>query len=306
MARVEIHGSSIEYVEQGSGELVVLLHSSGSSGAQWRALVERLSRRYRVIAPDLLGYGATANWTGRGAFCLGHEAAVLRALFDRLDEPAHLVGHSYGGAVALNIARQRSDRLCSLTLIEPVAFHLLREGDETDAAALLEISEIAGMVARSLACGDYLGGFGRFIDYWSGPGAWAAIPAAKRDALAPRLAKVALDFHSTINEPAGLDDMQAIGVPTLLIQGACTALPTRRICQQLARVLPEVAMRIVDGAGHMLPFTHRDEVNGLIAAHLDFNTRALSVEQVAPADPLDRPVGACANNCGEKIIAGTA
>lgn len=275
MARVDIYGSSVEYVDQGSGGLVVLLHSSGSSAAQWRALVEQLSTRYRVIAPDLFGYGATANWSGRGAFCLGHEAAIVRALLDRLDEPAHLVGHSYGGAVALNIARERSDLLSSLTLIEPVAFHLLRDGDETDTAALLEISEIAAMVQRALACGDYMGGFRRFIDYWSGPGAWAAIPAAKRDALAPRLAKVALDFYSTINDPARLDDMRAIGAATLLMQGGRTALPTRRICEQLARVLPEMNMRIIDGAGHMMPLTHREEVNGLIAAHLDANTRGL-------------------------------
>jgi len=274
MARVEIHGNSIEYVDEGSGELVVLLHSSGSSGAQWRALVERLRSRYRVIAPDLLGYGATANWSGRGAFCLGHEAAIVRGLLDRLDEPAHLVGHSYGGAVALNIARQQDHLLRSLTLIEPVAFHLLRDGDETDAAALLEISEVAGMVARSLACGDYRGGLGRFTDYWSGPGAWSAIPSAKRDALASRLGKVALDFYSTINEPAGLDDMRAIDVPTLIVQGARTTPPTRRICQQLARVMSDVDMRIVDGAGHMLPLTHRDEVNGLIAAHIDANCPA--------------------------------
>lgn len=271
MPRVEIYGSSVEYHEQGSGEPVVLLHSSGSSNAQWRALAERLGARYRVVAPDLYGYGATVNWPGRGAFCLGHEAAMVRALLDRLGEPAHLVGHSYGGAVALSVARARSDELRSLTLIEPVAFHLLHGGDGTDAAALREISGITERVVRALACGDYAGGFGAFVDYWSGPGAWAALPAAKRDALVPRLGKVALDFHATLNEPARLGDMSAIGVPTLLMRGACTALPTRRICGHLARVLPHPVFETIPGAGHMLPLTHRDEVNDLIVAHLDSN-----------------------------------
>ncbi len=269
MPRINLYGSSVEYFEQGNGEPVVLLHSSGSSNVQWRALVQQLSPRFRVIAPDLYGYGATANWPGRGAFCLGDEAAVIRALMDRLDEPAHLVGHSYGGAVALKVARLRGDLLRSLTLIEPVAFHLLRGGDEIDAAALREISGIADMVARALACGDYAGGFGRFVDYWSGAGAWAAIPAAKRDALIPCLAKVALDFHATLNEPARLDDFRTIAVPTLLMQGACTAPPTRRICRLLARALPETHVKTIAGAGHMLPSTHRDEVNALIVAHLD-------------------------------------
>src|SRR6185503_3141479 len=66
---------------------------------------------------------------------LGQEAALVRALLDRYDGPAHLVGHSYGGAVALNVAHSRGAMLRSLTLIEPVAFHLLRDGNEAASAA---------------------------------------------------------------------------------------------------------------------------------------------------------------------------
>src|SRR5688572_6699464 len=99
MPAIEISGSRVEYLEQGRGEPVVLLHSSASSGAQWRALAERLSSRYRVIAPDLYGYGATAHWPGQGPFHLEREAEIVEALLARVGEPAHLVGHSYGGAV---------------------------------------------------------------------------------------------------------------------------------------------------------------------------------------------------------------
>ena len=92
MPHIELYGSSVAYFEQGSGEPVVLLHSSGSSSVQWRALAQQLSPRFRVLAPDLYGYGASANWSGAGAFCLGHEALIVRALLDRLDGPVHLVG----------------------------------------------------------------------------------------------------------------------------------------------------------------------------------------------------------------------
>lgn len=269
MATFELSGSRIEFLEQGRGEPVVLLHSSASSGAQWRALAERLSERYRVIAPDLYGYGATAHWAGRGPFHLEREAEIVGALLGHVGEPAHLVGHSYGGAVALRFARSRADLLRSLTLIEPVAFHLL--GGQ-DAQALAEISEVAAMVARALASGDYLGGFGRFVDYWSGPGAWATIPAEKRPAMAARLAKVALDFHATLNDTARLDDLRLMAVPTLVLQGTCSPLPTRRICDLLSRVLPDAQVQTIAGAGHMAPITHRDAVNALIAAHLDSNS----------------------------------
>lgn len=269
MSRIEISGSSIEYGEQGSGEPVMLLHSSGASSAQWRALIDRLSSRFRVIAPDLYGYGASSNWSGRSTFTLDDEAALVVALLGRLDQPAHLVGHSYGGAVALNVARTRGALLRSLTVIEPVAFHLLRGGDAADAAALREILDVTAMVVRALACGEYGDGYGRFVDYWGGSGTWAGIPAAKRQALAPQLAKVALDFHATLHDPATIDEFRMLAVPTLVLQGACTNLPTQRICARLAAALPEACMKTVGGAGHMLPLTHRKEVNDLIVSHLE-------------------------------------
>jgi len=252
-------------------ETVVLLHCSGSSGAQWRALAARLEGRYRVIAPDLIGYGAAAPWPGRAEFCLAQEAAVIRSLIGQLDEPVHLAGHSYGGAVALHIARTRPERLRSLTLIEPSAFHLLRGGDEFDHAALREISDVAAYAKTMLASGDYRRAFGRFVDYWSGPGSWSAMPQEKRDAFAPQLAKVALDFHALLNEPADIEHVKEIALPTLLLQGAGTTLPSRRVCKRLRDALPAVQFRVVQGAGHMLPLTHRDEVNALIAAHLEVN-----------------------------------
>ena len=269
MPRIEISGTGVEYVDQGSGEPVVLLHSSGSSGAQWRALVDRLSPHHRVIAPDLYGYGATGNWSGRSMFSLEQEAGLVGALLGRLGQPAHLVGHSYGGAVALNIARSRGDQLASLTVIEPVAFHLLRGGSAADAEALREIWGVTETVVQALACGDYAGGYGRFVDYWSGSGTWDAIPPSRREALGPRLAKVALDFHATIGDAATVEDFRSMAVPTLVLQGACTKAPTQRICARLAANLPEARTRTIGGAGHMLPITHRDEVNTLIAEHIE-------------------------------------
>lgn len=219
MPRIDINHCNLALFEQGSRQPVVLLHSSGASGAQWRVLVDKLSHRFHMIAPDLYGYGATAPWPGHGEFSLADEAALIHTLLDGLDEPAHLIGHSYGGAVALHVARTRCEGLRSLTLIEPVAFHLLRDGDETDLAALREIIEIAGAVTRSLGCGDYQDGLGRFIDYWSGPGTWASIPTSKRGAMAKSFAKVALDFHATINDASHLGDFEMIATPTMLVQG---------------------------------------------------------------------------------------
>jgi pimeloyl-ACP methyl ester carboxylesterase len=269
MPRVVVAGTSIAYVEQGSGEPVILLHSSAASSAQWQALTERLGQRYRVIAPDLYGYGATPDWPGGGPFSLAREAEIVRTLLDDCDEPVHLVGHSYGGAVALHLACEHGDLLRSLTLVEPVAFHLLRVGDVADAEALDEISAIAGGVRRALVSGDYLAGMRDFVDYWCGRGTWSALASDRQASMATRLAKVALDFHATFHEPACLWGVQHIAVPTLLVQGECTPPPTRRVCRRLARSLQGVRTATIPHAGHMAPLTHREAVNDLIVAHLE-------------------------------------
>jgi pimeloyl-ACP methyl ester carboxylesterase len=268
VASLDLRGTRIEFLDQGRGEPVVLLHSSASSGAQWRALAESLADRYRVLAPDFYGCGASGMWR-EGEFSLAREAEIAVALLRRAGGRAHLVGHSYGGAVALQVALRHGAAVSSLALVEPVAFHLLREDDALDAAAVAEVAAVAGRLKRALIDGDYEGGMARFVDYWSGPGSWAMLPAAKRAALAARLGKVVLEFHATFEEPTRLQDFWPLFMPTLLVQGSESPFPARRICGQLSRVLPESRLEIVEGAGHMLPLTHAGRVNALLAAHLD-------------------------------------
>jgi pimeloyl-ACP methyl ester carboxylesterase len=113
-------------------EPVLALHSSLSSRSQWRALAAHLGPGYRVVPIDLHGYGANALPANAEAFRLDDEvqlvvARALEALGART--PAHVVGHSYGAAVALTLARTRPEWVRSLALYEPVCFGLLpRDG----------------------------------------------------------------------------------------------------------------------------------------------------------------------------------
>jgi pimeloyl-ACP methyl ester carboxylesterase len=136
-------------------------------------------------------------------------------------------------------------------------------------------------LCRALTDGDREGGMARFVDYWSGPGAWARIPVAKRPMLAACLEKVVLDFQATFEEPTRLQDFWALFMPTLLVQGSASPQPARHIATQLSRVLPDVRLEVVEGAGHMLPLTHGERVNALIAAHLERARESLPLEDAA-------------------------
>ena len=246
---------------------VVALHCSGSSGAQWRGLAETLGSRFTVQAPDLLGTETSGHWTGEHRFAMADEA---RPILDRLDDmpaPVHLVGHSYGGGVALHIARCRPDRVASLSLYEPSAFHLLRESAETQ-SALVEILAVMDACIGGLARGDYRDAAGRFVDYWNGPGAWQALRPGVQAAMVRWLPKAPLDFRALIDEPTPLAGYRQVTCPVLVMRGQYAPRPTRLVSALLAGAVPHCVPEQIPGAGHMGPLTHAGEVNRLIADHI--------------------------------------
>ncbi len=268
MSTMTVNGAKLAHFASGSGEPVVLLHCSASSGGQWQALAEQLQERFCVVAPDLYGYGASDPWSGCGPITLAAEAEPVAALIARHIGPVHLIGHSYGGAVALRLARDRPERLRSLTLIEPVAFHLLRQASGPNARLYEEIRSLADAVLSAGLSGDYQRGMARFVDYWSGPGSWARLPEDQQRTLCRGITKIILDFHATIAEDTPLEAYRRIGVPTLVLRGERSPATTRRIAELLARTLPAARLRTVAGAGHMLPLSHREAVNSAIVEHL--------------------------------------
>lgn len=270
MPVIDVKGARVAYRAAGSGETVLLLHSSACSSAQWRALCEMLQARYRVLAPDLYGYGQTDQRPGPASPGLSDAAALVDAVLSGEAERIHLVGHSYGGAVALRCAADRPERLLSLTLIEPVAFHLLSHAPSLTAehALFREVADLAADVAQAAADGDGRRGMARFIDYWNGAGAWARLRPDLQTALALQAARIALDFRDTITDPTRIETLQGIAAPTLVLRGSESPQPSRRIAALLARILPNAILQTIEAAGHMLPLTHSEAANAAIIDHL--------------------------------------
>ncbi len=111
-----LHGDRVAYRDEGAGEVLLLIHGMGGSSFSWRAVIPQLAKKYRVIAPDLLGHGESDK--PRGDYSLGAFAVWLRDLLDALDIPkATVVGHSLGGGVAMQFAHQHRDYCQRLVLI---------------------------------------------------------------------------------------------------------------------------------------------------------------------------------------------
>lgn len=263
------NGMQVAFREAGLGEAVLMFHCSASSGGQWEKLMEQAAVGFHAMAPDMVGYGASGDWLGRGPLTLAVQAGMMLELAGKSrGGGVHLVGHSCGGAVALRAALALGPRLRSLTLIEPSVFHLLRRGDPGEVGLWYEISNIAADVWHGVRSGDVHGGMARFIDYWSGPGAWSVLQDDIQDRLARQANRVATDFAVLFSETTGLEDYGAIQAPVQILQGSLSPAPSRRLCAMLESALPNSRLRIVEGAGHMSPMTHAAEVNGHILEHL--------------------------------------
>ena len=247
---------------------VVALHCSGAGAGQWRQLGDALGSRYDLVAPEHYGCDSVGPWSGEHAFTLADEAARTIEIIDRSDCTVHLVGHSYGGGVALRVAVERPNRIASIALYEPTAFHLLKATSGRGATALAEILAIAGETAEGVITGDYRRAAASFVDYWGGRGAWTALRPSVRAALTRWVPKAPLDFRALIDEPTSAFTYANLRCPALIIRGEHSPAPTRLIADMLRTLLPAASLTVIASAGHMGPFTHTSEINAAIARHI--------------------------------------
>jgi pimeloyl-ACP methyl ester carboxylesterase/uncharacterized protein YjiS (DUF1127 family) len=259
--------SGLFYREAGFGRPVVLLHSTAGTGGQWKSLCAALKSHYRVIAPDLPGYGRSPA-AGAGEGGLGVDAAPVTALIESLGGPVHLVGHSYGGALALKIAATRPELVRSLCLIEPVVFQLLRNPRVGDRRLLEEIGAVETAIRAGIAAGAPETGMARFIDFWNGEGSWARLEPELRSHLRDKAEQVVANFASIASEPASQASMRSLGCPTLVIRGERSPGPARRVAELIAAAIPGAGFVEIPRAGHMAPLTHAEAVDPIVTRHI--------------------------------------
>jgi pimeloyl-ACP methyl ester carboxylesterase len=254
--------------QSNQGSLVIALHCSGGTGRQWQYLRQALGPAFKVTTPDLIGCGDSPHWSGEKPFELADEARPFVKYIDGWSGPVHLVGHSYGGGVALRIAVERPGRIASLSLYEPTAFHVLKATNDEGRAALDEIQALAAGIGRDIVAGSYRAAALRFVNYWSGRGTFDALRPEVQANIVHYIPKACLDFHALIDERTSLVAYRRMRVPLRLMCGEFAPAPTALLARKLAVVMNPGALRIVPGAGHMGPITHSESVVQAIAEHI--------------------------------------
>ncbi len=239
---------------------VLALHCTiGFSGA-WRALSEKMDE-CTFVAPDMLSHGASPDWDREGDFQDRMVEAVLPFLSERMD----VIGHSFGGTVALRLAVEYPELVRSVTMIEPVLFAIAALDDPE---TLERQQSDARPVFEAFEQGDEVLAARRFNRMWGdGDGArWDDLPDQTRNAMI-RGIHVVQASGSAVMDRAGLlapERLARASMPALLIRGALCHQIVPVVNDGLARRLVQGESVVVEGAGHMVPVSHPVET----AAHI--------------------------------------
>jgi 3-oxoadipate enol-lactonase len=242
----------ISYDVTGSGPSLLLLHAGVADRRMWEPQLHVLSRRHRVLSVDLHGFGDSPLPEGP----YDHVEDVLAVLDETGADRAAVVGASFGGLVAQELARRYPERVDRLLLLCPASAVL--EPDE-------ELETFWAREEELLESGDLSAATALNVETWCGPEAGASV---RQLVAAMQLRAFALQ---TEREDLGSDgapgDPATIEAPTLVVSGGHDLAAFRTSAEVLARRLPHATLHTLPWAGHLPSLERPDETGALL---LDF------------------------------------
>jgi pimeloyl-ACP methyl ester carboxylesterase len=265
---VGVDGYPVAYADAGAGEPVVLIHGAFVDHRFWQQQIDALARTHRVIAPSMHRHWPEP-WDGRGeAFSVRRNAADVAGLVRALDlGKVHLVGHSLGGIVAVEVARTNPGMLRSLTLADSGGPASLL-GDEYARQRQANSAKLAQFVRSQLDAGDRRTAAQSMWNAMNGPGAWDRMPPTIQQMFADNIGTVTAPPDPA---PPGLDcaEVRAWPFPTLLIHGESSPPNYLAVGAALRRCRDDIAPPVVvPKAGHNMQVQNPDAFNAALLSFL--------------------------------------
>lgn len=261
-------GFPTHWVRMGQGQRkALLLHCSLGHAGGWQGMARALDDTLDMIAFDMPDHGRSGDWDGEFDY---HTLATNMAR-DFLDpeEPADLIGHSFGATVALRIAADNPELVRSLVLIEPVFFAIAVQ-DQPELGTVYDAEHAA--FRQAFHAGDKEEATRIFTRDWGDGRAWSDMTDDQRSALVQRIHVIEAAAPQIYHDQAKLivdKKVDAISKPTLLIEGGASSKFITAINDGLLKRLRHSERIVIPDAGHMVPITHSKEVANQVRAFLD-------------------------------------
>lgn len=247
----------LHFQEAGQGTPLILLHAFPLSSDLWRPQIETLSSNFRVIAPDLPGFGASPDFDGDPS--VDHIANAVMALIEHLGikEPVILGGLSMGGYTALAFARLFPESLRALILCDTRAEADTPEGKANrDKLIALVGNEGGGAVIEQMAP--------KLLGETSKNSRPEVVETAAQLGKAQTDLAIANALRALRDRPASLDLLPQIQVPTLVIVGDEDGITPLDAAQTLANNIPNAKLEVIPQAGHLSNIEQPENFNRIV------------------------------------------
>lgn len=250
LQRSEIAGLSA--IETGDGQPVLLLHGVGLQAEAWGAQIKALAGAYHVIAPDMPGHGQSRLM--EGVETLADYATAIAQVLDQQPVPALVIGHSMGAMIALELAIRMPQKVSGVAALNAV----FRRSPKAAAAVKARANSLDGITTPDPT---------PTLTRWFG-----AKPSAARTSCEkwlrtadPKGYKQAYTAFANADGPRK-DALTALACPALCVTGAQEPNSTPQMSRAMAAQAPLGQALIIEGAAHMMPMTHADQVNTALMA----------------------------------------
>jgi pimeloyl-ACP methyl ester carboxylesterase len=278
---IEEPRGSIDYAECGTGPTIVLVPGSCSTGAAWRPVMATWSGQFRCVTTSLLGYGGTVERRTAADPGISHEAEILESVVRKAGNRVHLVGHSFGGLVALAVALRNRVPLASLVILEAPAPEVLRDhGEHQHHRAFRQMTE----TYFAAFAGGNIEAIAAMIDFYGGAGTYASWPPRVRAYAVETTPVNILDWASAYGFALPAKSLATVQIPALVIRGGSSHPAVQRANALLSESMGNAALVTMDTAAHFMIATHPNEAGRLIAQHVRQAEVALNSEPFQTAN----------------------
>lgn len=259
------------------GEMrIVLLHSSTSNSRQWRSMRDQWVDISQVSAPDLAGHSDEGIWIDTGLSSLELDTRRIGALLETAGG-AHLVGHGYGGALALEVASRWPQHIRSLIVYEPKVLRWLFDDPEFAESSMRVLTTICSM-RRFLRDGAPLLAARAYINLWCDEGAWQKFPPQDVNFLVRRIQSITsnlLSLFACRPDPSVLQRL-----PLLFLRGQYNTQNAMDIAVASARRLSFARFQEFQGMTHLGPISHPVEVGEVLIENIQREDQRWRLERL--------------------------